>query len=109
MEEKSSRLVVKNIGGHVTEKRLREHFAQKGEVTDAKIMFKGLSNRHFGFVGFRSEKEAAIASIREGFDDDDAKPTGSAEKKGAKPGGSAKPKGAKPKGAKPKGSAAPKE
>ena len=61
MEEKSSRLVVKNIGGHVTEKRLREHFAQKGEVTDAKIMFKGLSNRHFGFVGFRSEKEAAEA------------------------------------------------
>lgn len=58
---KSSRLVVKNIGGHVTEKRLREHFAQKGHVTDARIMFKGLSNRHFGFVGFRSEQEAAEA------------------------------------------------
>ena len=32
----SSRIFVKNLPRYVTEERLREHFAEKGEVTDAK-------------------------------------------------------------------------
>jgi multiple RNA-binding domain-containing protein 1 len=36
----TSRLIVKNIPKHITEERLREHFAKKGLVTDAKIMRK---------------------------------------------------------------------
>lgn len=35
---RSSRICVKNLPRHVTEERLREHFAAKGEVTDAKII-----------------------------------------------------------------------
>jgi RNA recognition motif-containing protein len=34
----TSRVCVKNLPKHVDEKRLREHFSAKGEVTDAKIM-----------------------------------------------------------------------
>ena len=37
----SSRLCIKNIPKHLTLERLREHFAEKGEVTDAKIMKTG--------------------------------------------------------------------
>lgn len=33
-----SRLCVKNLPKHVTEKRLRDHFTVKGEVTDVKIL-----------------------------------------------------------------------
>ena len=35
---RSSRICVKNLPRYVTEERLREHFAEKGEVTDAKII-----------------------------------------------------------------------
>jgi hypothetical protein len=35
---RSSRICVKNLPRYVTEERLREHFAAKGEVTDAKII-----------------------------------------------------------------------
>ena len=38
LEEASSRLCVKNIPKYVTEKRLKEHFAAKGAVTDIKIL-----------------------------------------------------------------------
>lgn len=34
----TSRVCVKNLPKHVDERRLREHFCAKGEVTDAKIM-----------------------------------------------------------------------
>jgi multiple RNA-binding domain-containing protein 1 len=34
----TSRICVKNLPKHVDERRLREHFSAKGEVTDAKIM-----------------------------------------------------------------------
>jgi multiple RNA-binding domain-containing protein 1 len=34
----TSRICVKNLPKYVDEARLREHFAAKGEVTDAKIM-----------------------------------------------------------------------
>lgn len=33
-----SRLCIKNLPKHVTEKRLRDHFTVKGEVTDVKIL-----------------------------------------------------------------------
>lgn len=33
-----SRLIVKNLPKHLTEERLREHFASQGEVTDTKLM-----------------------------------------------------------------------
>lgn len=36
----SSRLFVKNLPKHITEERLKQHFAQKGEVTDVKILKK---------------------------------------------------------------------
>lgn len=33
MQEPSTRLIVKNVPKHVDEKRLRQHFAEKGEVS----------------------------------------------------------------------------
>ena len=36
----SSRLFVKNLPKHITEERLKQHFSQKGEVTDVKILKK---------------------------------------------------------------------
>lgn len=57
-----SRICVKNLPKHAAEDRLREFFSQKGEVTDAKIMrTKDGKTRQFGFVGFRTEHEAAEA------------------------------------------------
>lgn len=58
----SSRICVKNLPKYVTENRLRMHFAQKGEVTDAKIMkTKDGRSRLFGFVGFKTPQEAKLA------------------------------------------------
>jgi multiple RNA-binding domain-containing protein 1 len=34
----STRICVKNLPRHCTDARLREHFAARGEVTDAKIL-----------------------------------------------------------------------
>lgn len=57
-----SRICVKNLPKHTTEERLRDYFSQKGEVTDAKLMrTRDGKSRQFGFVGFRTEKEAAEA------------------------------------------------
>ncbi|PVU98730.1 hypothetical protein BB559_001338 [Furculomyces boomerangus] len=58
----STRIIVKNLPKRYTEERMREHFSQKGTVTDVKIMlnFKG-ETRQFGFVGFQTEKEAKAA------------------------------------------------
>jgi RNA recognition motif-containing protein len=36
--QQTSRIIVKNLPKHVDERRLREHFSAKGEVTDAKVM-----------------------------------------------------------------------
>ncbi|XP_024381120.1 uncharacterized protein [Physcomitrium patens] len=59
----SSRICVKNLPRHVTEERLREHFAAKGEVTDAKIIrTRDGRTRQFGFVGYRTEEEAKDAA-----------------------------------------------
>ncbi len=37
----SSRLCVKNLPAYVDEVRLREHFGERGEVTDAKVIRAG--------------------------------------------------------------------
>ncbi|CAG9460741.1 unnamed protein product [Pedinophyceae sp. YPF-701] len=58
----SSRLCVKNIPKHVEDKRLREHFAAKGEVTDCKILrTKDGRSRQMAFVGFKTAAEATRA------------------------------------------------
>jgi len=57
-----SRLIVKGLPTYLTDARLREHFAQKGTVTDVKLMRRpDGTSRRFGFVGFRSEAEAEAA------------------------------------------------
>ena len=59
----NSRLIVKNLPKHLTEDRMKQHFANSGEfvVTDVKIMRKGAKSRQFGFVGFKSERHAKAA------------------------------------------------
>lgn len=61
-----SRLIVKNLPSYVTPVRLREHFEQKGgpggTLTDIKVALKNDgTSRRFGFVGYKSEKEALAA------------------------------------------------
>jgi multiple RNA-binding domain-containing protein 1 len=58
----STRLIVKNLPKHADDKRLREHFAKQGRVTDAKVArTKDGKSRLFGFVGYASHAEAAQA------------------------------------------------
>ncbi|KAF8654742.1 hypothetical protein AX16_003397 [Volvariella volvacea WC 439] len=66
-----SRLLIKNLPPYVTPERLREHFEQKrgpgGVLTDCKVAFKrDGTSRRFGFVGYKTEQQAAAA--REYFD-----------------------------------------
>lgn len=57
-----SRLIVKNLPAYLSDVRLREHFSQKGVVTDVKLMTRpDGTSRRFGFVGYRSEEEAKDA------------------------------------------------
>ncbi|KAJ3296457.1 hypothetical protein HK104_001596, partial [Borealophlyctis nickersoniae] len=57
-----SRLIVKNLPKHYNADRFREHFGQKGEVTDVKLVqTKDGQFRRFGYVGFKTEKEAKAA------------------------------------------------
>lgn len=57
-----SRLIVKGLPSYLTDVRLREHFSQKGAVTDVKLMKRpDGTSRRFGFVGFRTESEAQAA------------------------------------------------
>ncbi|KAI3433825.1 hypothetical protein D9Q98_003629 [Chlorella vulgaris] len=66
----TSRICVKNLPKYVDDRRLREHFAAKGEVTDAKVMrTRDGKSRCFGFVGFRSpvEAEAALRYFSKSF------------------------------------------
>lgn len=57
-----SRLIVKGLPSYLSDARLREHFSQKGHVTDVKLMRRpDGTSRRFGFVGFRTEEEAAAA------------------------------------------------
>jgi len=66
-----SRLIVKDLPSYVTPARLREHFEQKGcpagTITDFKVALKlDGTSRRFGFVGYKTEKEATAA--KEWFD-----------------------------------------
>ncbi|KAG0303342.1 hypothetical protein BGZ98_006779 [Dissophora globulifera] len=57
-----SRLIIKNLPKHLTDERFREHFSAIGEVTDAKLMKSSFGNsRRFGFIGYKTEKEAKAA------------------------------------------------
>ncbi|KII90259.1 hypothetical protein PLICRDRAFT_40464 [Plicaturopsis crispa FD-325 SS-3] len=66
-----SRLIVKNLPSYVTPARLREHFEQQGSpggtLTDVKVALQqNGTSRRFGFVGFKTDEEAAAA--RKWFD-----------------------------------------
>ncbi|KAI8999531.1 hypothetical protein BC832DRAFT_564521 [Gaertneriomyces semiglobifer] len=57
-----SRLIVKNLPKHYTLERFKEHFGQKGEVTDAKLVKNGDGVfRRFGYIGYKTEKDAKAA------------------------------------------------
>ncbi|KAF7335305.1 Multiple RNA-binding domain-containing protein 1 [Mycena sanguinolenta] len=61
-----SRLLIQNLPVYVTPARLREHFEQKsgpgGTITDAKVALKtDGTSRRFGFIGYKTEKEALTA------------------------------------------------
>ncbi|KAG6582829.1 RNA-binding protein [Phytophthora cinnamomi] len=61
--ETGTRLYVQNLPAYVDSARLREHFAAQGEVTDACVIRTkdGSKSRRFGFVGFKSAKQAEQA------------------------------------------------
>lgn len=57
-----SRLIVKNLPAYLSDTRLREHFSQKGLVTDVKLMTRpDGTSRRFGFVGYRDAEQAQQA------------------------------------------------
>ncbi|RLN80671.1 hypothetical protein BBJ28_00015749 [Nothophytophthora sp. Chile5] len=58
-----TRLYVQNLPAYVDTARLRDHFAAQGEVTDACVIRTkdGAKSRRFGFVGFKSAKQAEQA------------------------------------------------
>ncbi|CAI5733436.1 unnamed protein product [Hyaloperonospora brassicae] len=58
-----TRLYVQNLPSYVDSARLREHFAAQGDVTDACVIRTkdGSKSRRFGFVGFKSDKQAEQA------------------------------------------------
>ncbi|KAI9141566.1 hypothetical protein BKA69DRAFT_1124694 [Paraphysoderma sedebokerense] len=63
MKTELTRIIVKNLPKHITEQRFREHFAEKGEVTDARLMkTKAGVFRRFGYIGYKSEKDAKEAA-----------------------------------------------
>jgi multiple RNA-binding domain-containing protein 1 len=66
-----SRLIIKNLPSYITPARLQDHFESKkgpgGTLTDVKVALKpDGTSRRFGFVGYRTEKEASMA--KEWFD-----------------------------------------
>ncbi|KAM3965303.1 putative RNA-binding protein 19 [Aphomia sociella] len=57
-----SRLIVKNLPNKVTSDGLKEIFSEKGEVTDVQLKYtKNGKFRNFGFIGYRTEQQAAEA------------------------------------------------
>ncbi len=58
----SSRIIVKNLPKYLTQDRFKAHFAQRGQVTDCKLVTTpdGVFRR-FGFIGYKSEAEAEAA------------------------------------------------
>jgi RNA recognition motif-containing protein len=66
-----SRLIIKNLPSYITPARLRDHFESNkgpgGALTDVKVALKpDGTSRRFGFVGYKTEKQAT--SAREWFD-----------------------------------------
>lgn len=66
-----SRLIVKGLPSYITPDRLKEHFSQSkgpgGTITDVKVAHKqDGTSRRFGFVGYKTDAEAAKA--KEWFD-----------------------------------------
>ena len=58
----STRIIVKNLPKNITEKQLKKHFSEKGEITDVKIMKKeNGQSRNFCFIGYKDEKSAKNA------------------------------------------------
>ena len=54
-----TRLCVKGLPKHLTSERLRKHFEDVAEVTDARVCTTSDgASRNFGFIGFRTEKDA---------------------------------------------------
>jgi multiple RNA-binding domain-containing protein 1 len=54
-----TRVCVKGLPKHLTNERLRKHFEDMAEVTDARVCTRSDgASRNFGFVGFRTEKDA---------------------------------------------------
>lgn len=57
-----SRLIVKGLPKYLTEERLKEHFAQNGNVSDVKLMKKrNGESRQFAFIGYKSQDDAERA------------------------------------------------
>ncbi|CAG8654596.1 25827_t:CDS:10 [Gigaspora margarita] len=55
----TSRLIIKSLPANLTDQKFRAHFSTKGQVTDAKIIRTADGkSRCFGFIGYRTEKEA---------------------------------------------------
>jgi multiple RNA-binding domain-containing protein 1 len=66
-----SRLIIKNLPSYVTPARLQDHFGSTkgpgGTLTDVKVALKpDGTSRRFGFVGYKTEKQASAA--KEWFD-----------------------------------------
>ncbi|KAK5580992.1 hypothetical protein RB653_001019 [Dictyostelium firmibasis] len=57
----NTRICVKQLPKHLTDKRFKEHFEKFGTVTDAKIIKKDGKSRLFGFIGFATEQSAKNA------------------------------------------------
>jgi multiple RNA-binding domain-containing protein 1 len=61
-----SRLIIKNLPIQTTPVHLRDHFSQSsgpgGTITDVKVALKrDGTSRRFGFVGYKTEREAEMA------------------------------------------------
>jgi multiple RNA-binding domain-containing protein 1 len=57
-----SRVIVKGIPSYYTEVKLRDHFAEKGNVTDVKLKKKNNGeSRRFAFIGYKDIKDAENA------------------------------------------------
>ncbi|KAH7647285.1 RNA-binding domain [Cryptosporidium bovis] len=69
VENITSRIIIKNLPGYLSEKRLKDHISSLGcSITDVKIVKRKSEkdsgseiSRKFGFVGFFSEKDAKRA------------------------------------------------
>eukprot|EP01132_Coremiostelium_polycephalum_P003170 gene3170-3969_t len=58
----NTRICVKQLPKHLTEKRFNEHFSKFGEVTDCKIIrTKEGKSRLFGFIGYSTNQSAKNA------------------------------------------------